>query len=120
MRVSTPSPEQLLAIEPEELERVAATVARLLPPSLGPFFPARSLHSHFLFDEFVFRLALRVFVDMRLAEVVNAWSTVDEVVARRGLEPRGSVVPVDWLLRHLAARGVLAREGALSQPGFRA
>ena len=103
--MSTPSPEQLLAIEPEESERVAATVARLLPPSLGPFFPARSLHSHFLFDEFVFRLALRVFVDMRLAEVVSAWSTVDEVVARRGLEPRGSVVPVGWLLRHLAARG---------------
>jgi len=99
---------------------MAATVARLLPPSLVPFFPARYMHFHLLFDEFVFRLALRVFVEMRFAEAVSEWGTVDEVVARRGLEPRRSVVPVDWLLRHLAARGVLAREDGPSRPRFRA
>jgi SAM-dependent methyltransferase len=120
MRVSTPGPEQLLAIAPEESERVAATVARLLPPALVPFFPARSLHSHFLCDEFVFRLALRVFVATRLAEVVREWRTVNEVVTRLRLEPRGSVVPVDWMLRHLAARGVLARDEGTFQPRFRA
>ena len=118
--MSTPGPEQLLALAPEESERVAAMVARLLPPALVPLFPARSMHSHFLCDEFVFRLALRVFVATRLAEVVREWSTVDEVVTRRRLEPRGSVVPVDWLLRHLAARGVLARDERTSQPRFRA
>ena len=100
MPVSTPSPEQLLTIAPEESERVAATVARFLTPSLVPLFSARFTRSHFLFDEFVFRLALRVFVEMQLAEAVSEWGTVDEVVARRGLEPRRSVVPMDWMLRH--------------------
>src|SRR5262249_49932343 len=107
MRVSTPNPEQLLAIEPEEIERLTATVAQLLPPSLVPFFPARYMYFQLLCDEFVFRLALRVSAEIQLAEALHEWGTVDEVVACCGLEPRRSVVPVDWMLRHLAARGVL-------------
>ena len=58
MRVSTPGPEQLLAIAPEEIERLAAAVAGLLPTSLAPFFPAQYTYFHLLFDEFVFRLAV--------------------------------------------------------------
>jgi len=120
MRVSTPEPEQLLAIEPEEIERITATVAGLLPPSLVPFFPARYMYFQLLCDEFVFRQVLRVCVEIRLAEALHEWGTVDEVVARCGFEPRRSTVPVDWMLRHLAARGVLAREDGPSRPRFRA
>src|SRR5262249_25797951 len=46
----------------------------------------------------------------RLDAALGDWSTAEDVVARSGLEPRRSLVPVDWLLRHLAERGVLARD----------
>jgi SAM-dependent methyltransferase len=92
----------------------------LLPPALVPVFSAASIHSHRLCDEYVFRLALRVVAELQLAEPLCEWGTSAEVVARCGLAPHCSLVPLDWLLRHLAARGVLAREDGLSRPRFRA
>jgi len=94
----------------QQSERVAATVARCLPSCLVPVFGARFTYSHLLFDEYVYRLAARVFVEAKLDAAVASWGSVEDVVARAGLDPRCSIVPVDWMLRHLAARGALARQ----------
>jgi len=104
----------------EQSERVAATVARCLPSCLIPVFGARFTYSHLLFDEYVYRLAVRVFADAKLDAAVATWGAVEEVVARAALDPRCSLVPVDWMLRHLAARGVLARQDGAGGPRFRA
>jgi SAM-dependent methyltransferase len=117
--MSVSGPGQALGIELEEAERVAATIARRLPPSLVPFFDARSISSHALYDEFVFRLTLRVLRDTGLTAAVGEWGSAEEVVARVGLDPRRAMV-VAWMLRHLAARGVLAREDVAAGPRFRA
>jgi SAM-dependent methyltransferase len=118
--MSAPGPEQALGIELEEAERVAATIAHRLPPSLVPFFDARCTRSHALYDEFVFRLTLRAFRDSGLTAAVGEWGSADEILARASLDPGRGVVPVGWMLRHLAARGVLAREDIPAGPRFRA
>jgi SAM-dependent methyltransferase len=101
----------VIAIDTRETEHLAAAVARIVPVALAPVFDAGSTRSHMLFDEYVFRLALQVFASAGLEAALGEWASVDEVVARRGLVPECGVVPVDWILRHLAARGVLARDG---------
>jgi SAM-dependent methyltransferase len=98
--------------EPATVERVATLVASILPPALAPIFGPPFARSHLIFDDYVHRLALDVVRAARLDAVLGDWSTAENVVARAGLEPRRSLVPVDWLLRHLAERGVLARDDA--------
>jgi SAM-dependent methyltransferase len=96
--------------DPASVDRAANAVASLLPPSLVPIFDAPFARSHLTFDEHVYRLALGVVGAARLDVVLADWSRPEDVVARAGLEPHRSRVPVDWLLRHLAARGALAQE----------
>ncbi len=118
--MSSSVPEEVRGISAQDAERLAATAARHLPPSLVPFFDARFVRSHALFDEFVYRLAVRVFEDAGLAAAAGTWGSAEEIVARCALDPRPSTVPVDWLLRLLAARGVVARENGAAGPRFRA
>jgi SAM-dependent methyltransferase len=96
-----------MGIEPGEAERVAAVVAGLLPAALVPTFDARFTRSDRLFDEYVSRLTLAVVRQAKLEEALGAWGTVEEVVTRAGLAPRSAVVPVDWMLRRLAARNAV-------------
>lgn len=103
-----------------EAERVAASVEPYLPPSLAPFFSPEFTRSHLLFDEFVHRLTLGVVARAGLAAALREWATTADVVARAGLEGGRSRVPVDWMLRHLAARGVLAQTVGPAGPRFRA
>jgi SAM-dependent methyltransferase len=117
--MSEPAGAPALGIEPEEAERTAAIVARLLPPALVPVFNPRFTRSHLLYDEFVHRLTLRVFTSAGLAASADDWSRAGEAAARAGLEPRRSLLAVDWMLRHLAARGLLARQEADEGPQFR-
>jgi SAM-dependent methyltransferase len=93
-----------------EAEKVAAGVARVVPEALAPILDARFTRSHLLFDEYVFRLALGVVAEMKLGDVLDDWATADDVVSRAGLHPQRALVPIDWLLRHLAARGILASD----------
>jgi SAM-dependent methyltransferase len=103
-----------------DAERIATVVAPHLPPALVPIFDARFARSNALFDEFVYRLTVRVICDTGLGKAVGEWGTADEVVRRAGLDPRRAAVPVSWMLRHVARRGALAREDTADGPRFRA
>ena len=108
------------ALEPADAERVAALVAPDLPRALVPLFDARFARSNALYDEYVYRVSLGVFCDTGLGKAVGEWSTAEEAVGRAGLEPGRALVPVSWMLRHLARRGRLARADADDGPRFRA
>jgi SAM-dependent methyltransferase len=86
-------------------------VARHLPAALVPVFTPGFARSHLLLDEFVFRLTAQVVAASGLAAAAGRWGTAEEIAERAGLDARGRG-PAGWMLRHLAARGVLARDGA--------
>ena len=113
---SAPAP----AMDPTEADRITAIVAPCLPPALVPIFDARFTRSNALYDEFVYRLTLRVFREAGLAAAVADWGNAEETVARAGLDPERAAVPASWMLRHLRRRGVLAGEDAIGGPRFRA
>jgi SAM-dependent methyltransferase len=92
----------------EDAARAAGLASPLLPPSVQHLFDPRSVLSHMLFDEYVFRLTVGVVREARLDVAPRQWLTVEDLIAKAGLEPRRSVVPVSWMLRHLASRGVFA------------
>jgi SAM-dependent methyltransferase len=118
--MNAPAPQQSFGIGPEEAERLVGTIAPWLPPSLVPLFDARATRSHALYDEFVFRLTLRTFRDSGLTAAVREWGSTEEILVRAGLDLGLGAVPVGWMLRHLAARSVLAREDGPAGPRFRA
>ena len=103
-----------------EAERIASIVLRFLPAGLAPYFDARFTRSHLLFEEYVYRLTVRVLTDTRLDDALREWATPEDAVARIGLDPRTLLVPVGWMFRHLAARGALARQDGASGPRFQA
>lgn len=110
----------ILGMDDRQLEAVAASVAPHLPPPLVSFFDRRLVRSHLLFDEFVHRLTVRVFVEAGLAEAAAEAGRVDEIIERAGLDREASPVAVEWILRHLAARGLVAAEDTPAGPRFRA
>ena len=118
--MTAPGAAHAPAMDPKEAERIAAIVAPRLPPGLVPTFAFRFAYSSVLYDEFVYRLALRVFGDAGLPAAVVEWGSAEDVVARAGLDPGHAVVPVSWMLRHLWRHGVLAGEDAIGGPRFRA
>jgi SAM-dependent methyltransferase len=99
-------------MSPEEAAANAAELRSCLPPSLVPVFDAAFIRSSALYEEFVHRLVLRVFWDAGLAEAARAGGSPREIAARAGLEVGRALVPVEWMLRHLAARGVLEIDAA--------
>jgi SAM-dependent methyltransferase len=103
-----------------EPERIAAVVAPHLPPALVPILDARFARSNALFDEFVYRLSLRVVCEAGLDKAAARWGSIEEVGGRAGLDRDRAAVPVSWLLRHLAARGAVERKETADGPRFRA
>src|SRR5262249_18022455 len=91
----------------EDAARAAGAAAPLLPPSLRDLFDAPSVLSQMLFDEYVFRLTVQVVREARLALAPRQWMTVEDRRGKAGLEPLRSGIPVAWMLRHLAARGLV-------------
>ena len=85
----------------------AALLRGMLPPYLVNVFDASFLRSHHLYDEFVYRLVLRVFRDPGLESAVREGGSAEEIATREGLAGDRAVVPLDWMLRILASRGVL-------------
>ncbi|HKZ05086.1 MAG TPA: class I SAM-dependent methyltransferase [Methylomirabilota bacterium] len=82
-----------------------------LPPAMRSLFDGMFLRSWDLYDEFVYRLALRVFLDAGLDETVREPATTAEIVARAGFEEGRARIPLDWILHQLASRKVLEARG---------
>ena len=81
--------------------------AELLPPKVLPLFGDAFVRSCELFEEYVFRLTLDVFRRAELAAALRTPASTAEAIARAGLDGRVARVPLDWILRELASRGVL-------------
>lgn len=79
----------------------------LLPPDILPLFSDAFVRSCDLYEEFIFRLALDVFARTGLARVFAVPVTTPQAIASAGLNDHASRVPLDWILRELAAHGVL-------------
>jgi SAM-dependent methyltransferase len=111
--MDTPSrtgPEAALATE--------AVLARLLPSDIRPFFDASFIRSYRLYEEFTYRLAVRVVREAGLEEVIREPVGAGEIATRAGLDPARALVPLDWLLRFLADRRPAdERAGAGAGPG---
>jgi SAM-dependent methyltransferase len=100
-----------------EAARLAALVAELMPASLASLFDASFIRSSHLYDEFVHRLAVQVFHAAALDGAVRRAGNVEEIVARAGLDADRARLPLDWILRRLAGRGLLAE--AVDERGAR-
>ena len=85
--------------------------ASLLPPDILPLFDDAFVRSCGLYEEYVFRLTLDVFRRTGLEAVCAVPVTTDEAIAKAGLHGHVARVPLDWILRGLAARGVLHVSG---------
>src|SRR5262249_55910867 len=83
----------------------AAVLQRLLPPEVASLFDASFLRMHLLYDEFIYRLVLQTAAETGLEAATREPGTVGEIATRAGLESPRALVPLDWMLRLLAARG---------------
>jgi SAM-dependent methyltransferase len=107
-------------IGPARAEALAARLGRMLPATLVNVFDASFLRSHFLYGEFVYRLVRRVIRETGLEPAIREGGSAEEIAAREGLEVGRAVVPLDWMLRVLAARGLAEPLPAAGPPRFRA
>jgi SAM-dependent methyltransferase len=106
-------------MSPAEGAAVAAALGAHLPPGLAAAFDATFIRSSALYEEFVGRLVLRVARETGLEAAAREGGTAAAIAARAGIEVGQARVPVDWMLRYLAARGLLesrASDGA--EPAF--
>ena len=94
-----------------EARAAAALLRQLLPPDVAPLFDARFVRSHFLYDEFIYRLVLQVVGESGLEPAMREPGGAREIAARTGLAAGQALVPLDWMLRLLAARGLLEELG---------
>jgi SAM-dependent methyltransferase len=102
-------------LTPAEAEATAIALGPYLPGALSPVFDPVFLRSSSLYEEFVHRLVLRVFQEAELEDAARVGGTPPEIAFRAGLDPERALVPVDWMLRHLVARGrveTVAADGA--------
>ncbi len=104
----------------EEALAAAAVLRTALPPEVLPFFDLSFVRSHLLYDEFIHRLVLQVVRETGLHEAIQEPGDTREVAARAKLEAEQARVPLDWLLRFLAARGWLEESRGDSGVRYRA
>ena len=97
----------------------AALLERLLPPEVGSLFDASFLRMHLLYDEFIYRLVLRTAAETALEAATHEPGTVEEIAARAGFEAPRALVPLDWMLRLLAARGLIEETSGAGASRYR-
>lgn len=115
-----PASERLPGVStPAEARAAAERVRRVLPAALAPAFDGTFIRSGELYDEFVLRLAVAVARHVSLDTAAARAGSVDELAARTGLHRDRARVAVDWILRRLAARGLVELEGG-RPPRYRA
>jgi SAM-dependent methyltransferase len=90
-----------------EAPAAAALLRRLLPPEVLSLFDASFVRLHLLYDEFIHRLALQVASATGLEQTLAEPGTPTEVATHAGFAEGQALVPLDWMLRHLTARGLL-------------
>ena len=90
-----------------EAPAAAALLRGLLPAELLPLFDASFVRLHLLYDEFIHRLVLRVVGETGLEQEMREPGTPAEIAARAGFAGGQALVPLDWMLRLLTARGLL-------------
>jgi len=88
-------------------EADAALLREMIPPYLRHVIDLSFLRSHLLYDEFVYRLVLKVIRETGLESAMREGGSSEAIAAREGLAVGQAVVPLDWMMRLLAARGVL-------------
>jgi len=88
-------------------EADAALLREMIPPYLRHVIDLSFLRSHLLYDEFVYRLVLKVIRETGLESAMREGGSAEAIAAREGLAVGQAVVPLDWMMRLLAARGVL-------------
>jgi SAM-dependent methyltransferase len=103
----------------EEAPAAAALLQRVLPPELVPLFDASYIRMHLLYDEFIFRLVLRVVAETGLERATREQGTAQEIAARAGLEAGRALVPLDWMLRLLAAHRLIEELPGGDAPRYR-
>ena len=99
---------------------VAGLLREILPPYLLHVIDVPFLRSHLLYDEFVYRLVLTIIREMGLEPAIREGGSAKAIAARESLEVSQAVVPLDWMLRLLAARRVLEELSGAPTPEFRA
>jgi SAM-dependent methyltransferase len=87
------------------------TRAEVLPPEVLPLCSDAFVRSCELYEEYIFRLTLAVFRRTELPAICARPVTTDEAIAKAGFHAHVARVPLDWILRGLAARGVLETSG---------
>ena len=103
-----------------EAEVTAARLRVMLPPELAPLIDFSFVRSHLLYEEFVCRLVLRVIQEVGVEATLRSGGSAREMALKGGLEIERAHVPLDWMLRHLAARKVLDEIPGEDSPRFRA
>ena len=93
--------------------------AALLPPDILPLFSDSFVRSCDLYEEYVFRLTIDVFRSAGLDAVCAKAVTTDEAIEQTGFLASAARVPLDWILRTLGSRGVLATSGEGSAARYR-
>src|SRR4030095_9176232 len=73
-----------------------------------------------LYEEFFYRLVLRVIHEVGLEATLRTGGSVREMALRGGLEVERALEPLDWMLRQLAARKILEEVPGEGPPRFRA
>src|SRR5262249_60150680 len=101
-----------------EAEITAARLREMLPAELAPLIDFSFVRSHLLYEEFVCRLILRVLEEVGLEASLRAGGSVHEIARREGLDVERALVPLEWRLRHLTARGGLGGVPGEEPPGF--
>jgi SAM-dependent methyltransferase len=101
-------------------ESDAALLREMLPPYLLNVIDLSFLRSHVRYDEFVYRLVLKVIRDTGLEPALREGGSAQVIAARERLSVDQAVVPLDWMLRLLAARGVLEPIPGAATDEFRA
>jgi SAM-dependent methyltransferase len=81
--------------------------ARLIPPEVLPFFDDDFVRGCDLLETYVGRLADGAFRRTGLEAACASPASIDEAIARAGLDAAVARVPAGWLLRLMAARGRL-------------
>ena len=104
----------------EEARDTAALLEGVLPRELRPLFDASFVRSHFLYEQFVHRLVLQVVRETGLEDALRDEGSTEDIALRAKLAAAPALVPLDWILRSLAARGLLAEPAGQGRGRYRA